>query len=66
MKISGKLNCIGLSMAPTILRIKQAMVDKAERKAPLEILVSTECDLDRLKASLGKLSKDVRVFAEPA
>lgn len=66
MKVSEKLNCNGLSVAPTVLRIKQALIGNVEKKLPLEILVGEDCDLEHLASSLGSLSKDVRLVAHPA
>jgi len=66
MQISNAINCNGLSAAPTVLRIKQALVGHDGKDLPLEFLVGADCDCDRLTALLGKLAKDVRLVAQTA
>jgi hypothetical protein len=65
MQISNTIDCNGLSEAPTVLRIKQALVGQEDKVLPIEILVGADCDCDRLTASLGTLAKDIR-FVAPA
>lgn len=64
--IANAIDCNGLSAAPTVLRIKQALVGHDGGALPIDILVGADCDCDRLTASLGKLAKDVRLVAPSA
>lgn len=59
MQGSHTLDCNGLSHAPTVLRIKQALVSKHAGSGRVGVLVDAECDRARLAASLGKLARRV-------
>ncbi|TYC60512.1 hypothetical protein FMN50_07335 [Rhodobacterales bacterium] len=66
MQISETVDCNGLSPAPTVLRIKQALIGRDEDRLPLEILVGSDCDREQLMSCLGKDAGDVRFVAHPA
>jgi len=66
MKPLNAINCNGLSPAPTVLRIKQALIGRAKDARPLEILLDPACDRSKLAQSLGKLADHVRLVARPA
>ena len=61
--ISNTLNCVGLSVAPTVLRIKQALTGMAEKSLPLKILVDEHFDHQRLSDSLGSQAGHVELVA---
>lgn len=60
------IDCNGLSPAPTVLRIKQALIGRARDSRPLDILLDPACDTSSLARSLGKLADRVRLVAHPA
>lgn len=66
MKLTNTIDCNGLSPAPTILRIKQALTGREKSKLPLHFVVDSGCDQARLMSSLGKLARHVRFIARPA
>ena len=59
MHVSNTINCNGLSTAPTVLRIKQALTGLSDDNLPLGVLVDSECDCTRVVSSLGPLAGDV-------
>ncbi|WP_156111715.1 hypothetical protein [Thalassospira australica] len=61
MQVSNTIDCNGLSPAPTLLRIMQALVGRDDCGAPLNVLVGSDCNCDRLAASLGPLAGDVQL-----
>ncbi len=63
MEMTNAIDCNGLSAAPTILRIKQALVGRCRTTLPIQILVDAECDRDHLRRSLGRHVNDVRLVA---
>ncbi|GAB4520980.1 MAG: hypothetical protein Tsb0019_22200 [Roseibium sp.] len=65
MGITNAIDCNGLSTAPTLLRIKQALVGRVDDALPLKILVDADCDRDRLRRSLGRLKDAVRLVSRP-
>lgn len=66
MKLANAIDCNGLSPAPTVLRIKQALIGREKGMLPLNILVDSGCDQAMLATSLGKLARDVRFVAQSA
>jgi hypothetical protein len=60
MQVSNTVDCNGLSPAPTILRIKQALVGLQDGELPLNVLVDSDCDCENLADSLGSLASDVQ------
>lgn len=62
MHVSNTIDCNGLSPAPTVLRIKQALIWLPDDDLPLNVLVDSECDCEHLADSLGKLADDVSFF----
>lgn len=60
MNVSRTINCTGLSAAPTVLRIKQALLRLSDGTSPLGVLVDADCDHKRLASSLGKRATNVR------
>lgn len=61
MKIVSNVNCIGLSVALTVLRIKQALVVATGKPAkPIKVAVG-ECDRTRLINCLGPLAAAVQL-----
>jgi hypothetical protein len=62
MHVSQTLDCNGLSNAPTVLRIKQALVDQPDDKLPIGVLVGPDCDIDRISSSLGDLADDIHLM----
>lgn len=65
MRVSNAIDCNGLSAAPTLLRIKQALVGRKDKARPLDILVDAACDRENLLRSLGKQVAAVRLLAHP-
>jgi len=65
MEITNVIDCNGLSTAPTLLRIKQALVGLVDDALPLDILVDADCDRDRLRRSLGRQGGAVRLVSRP-
>ncbi len=65
MNVTNAIDCNGLSAAPTLLRIKQALVGLVDNALPLEILVDAGCDRDRLRRSLGRQGEAVRLVSRP-
>lgn len=61
MQVSNAIDCNGLSVAPTLLRIKQALIGRSGKGLPLNILVGADFDRDHLAVSLGDLAGDVRL-----
>lgn len=64
MHLSNTINCSGLTAAPTVLRIKQALVGLSQDRLPLNVLVDTECDCKHLERSLGLLAGDVQLSSD--
>ncbi|GKX33602.1 MAG: hypothetical protein MnENMB40S_12200 [Rhizobiaceae bacterium MnEN-MB40S] len=64
MHVSNTINCSGLSTAPTVLRIKQALIGLPDSKLPLSVLVDTACDCARLVSSLGAMAGDVYLASD--
>lgn len=64
MHVSNTINCSGLSTAPTVLRIKQALIGVPDEKLPLGVLVDSECDCARLVSSLGSTAGDVYLASD--
>jgi len=60
MNVSQTVNCTGLSAAPTVLRIKQALLRLSDRTSPLGVLVDADCDHKRLASCLGDRAGSVR------
>jgi len=57
------LDCRGLSNALTVLRIKQAMIGRADCGLPIDVLVDGSCcDAERVSASLTGESTDVQLL----
>lgn len=65
MEVTNAIDCNGLSAAPTLLRIKQALVGRVDDALPLEFLVDADCDRDRLRRSLGRQGRAVRLVSRP-
>ncbi|KZM50805.1 hypothetical protein OA90_07280 [Labrenzia sp. OB1] len=65
MDVTNAIDCNGLSAAPTLLRIKQALVGLVDHALPLEILVDEGCDQERLRRSLGRHGGAVRLISRP-
>jgi hypothetical protein len=65
MQATNAINCNGLSAAPILLRIKQALVGRVNDTSQLEILVDADCDRDRLRPSLGRYRDAVRLVSHP-
>lgn len=65
MNIQHTIDCDGLSIAPTILRIKQALTGRSSSELPLGVVISSECDKRRLEASLGDACDDIHLLSEP-
>ncbi len=63
MQVSQTLDCNGLSEAPTVLRIKQALVG-SDAGAKVGVMVGPNCDCDRVAGSLGVLAS--RILLVPA
>jgi hypothetical protein len=61
MSVSTIIDCNGLSDAPTVLRIKQALIGLENKNLPLGVLLDDGCDCDRIEQSLGSLASDVRL-----
>ncbi len=58
MSMTTSINCCGLSVTLTVLRIKQALVG-ANPSLPLKVTVGPGCDRQRLISSLGPQAKAV-------
>lgn len=63
MQVSQTLDCNGLSEAPTVLRIKQALVG-CDAGDLFGVMVGPDCDRDRVTGSLGALAS--RIHLVPA
>jgi|TARA_R110000782_G_scaffold104690_3_gene192471 hypothetical protein len=61
MQDSNTIDCNGLSPAPTVLRIMQALIGRKDSNVPLNVLVGSDCDCARLSVSLGDLADDVQL-----
>ena len=64
MHLSNPIDCNGLSPAPTVLRIKQALVGLPDDELPLNVLIGSECDCEHLASSLGALAGDVHLASD--
>ena len=64
MHVSNTINCNGLSTAPIVLRIKQALTALSDDNLPLGVLVDSECDCTRVVSSLGPLAGDVYLASD--
>lgn len=64
MHVSNTLDCNGLPAAPTILRIKQALIGRSGGDLPLNVLVGSDCDCEDLASSLGSLAEDVHLASD--
>jgi len=57
------MDCRGLSAPLTMLRIKQAMIGRADVSLPLEVVVDAGCcDADQIAESLTEEASDIRLF----
>ncbi len=57
------MDCRGLSAPLTVLRIKQAMIGRADVSLPLEVVIDkTCCDGSRVAESLTNEPIDIRLF----
>lgn len=61
MQASNTIDCNGLSPAPTLLRIMQALVGRENSVSPLNVLVGSDCNCDHLTDSLGPLAGNVQL-----
>lgn len=60
MPMISRVNCIGLPIALTVLRIKQALVIATEKPVkPIKVAVG-DCDRKQLMTCLGPLAKAVQ------
>ncbi|WP_430473581.1 hypothetical protein ACQ0MK_16800 [Thalassospira lucentensis] len=64
MQVSDTIDCNGLSPAPTVLRIMQALVGRTDTDLPLNVLVGAECNCKHLAVSLGELADDVHLASD--
>jgi len=64
MQVSNTIDCNGLSPAPTLLRIMQALVGREDNTSRLNVLVGTECNCESLSDSLGPLAKEVQLASD--
>ncbi|MEJ2409534.1 MAG: hypothetical protein P8Y58_01305 [Novosphingobium sp.] len=62
MYVSHTLDCSGLSNAPAVLRIKQALVGRKTGAPRIGVLVSEDCDMERIAGSLGSAVNQVRLL----
>lgn len=57
------MDCRGLSAPLTLLRIKQAMIARADVSLPLEVVIDAGCrDGARIAESLTEEASDIRLF----
>ncbi|TYC90467.1 hypothetical protein [Novosphingobium sp. BW1] len=66
MQRSLTLDCNGLPHAPTVLRIKQALVGNKAGSRRVGVLVGADCDHARITGSLGKLASRIELLSGPA
>jgi len=64
MQVSNTIDCNGLSPAPTLLRIMQALVGREDSTSPLNVLVGADCNCESLAVSLGPLAQDVQLASD--
>ncbi|HAI30539.1 MAG TPA: hypothetical protein DCM48_13555 [Thalassospira sp.] len=64
MQVSNTIDCNGLSPAPTLLRIMQALVGREDGASPLNVLVGSDCNCERLADSLGPLADEVQLASD--
>ncbi|WP_152630732.1 hypothetical protein [Thalassospira sp. HJ] len=64
MQVSNTIDCNGLSPAPTLLRIMQALVGREDSASPLNVLVGADCNCERLADSLGELAEEVQLASD--
>lgn len=64
MNLANTLDCSGLSIAPTVLRIKQALIGLTDADLPLGVSVGSDSDCKRIEASLGNAREDVQLLTE--
>lgn len=64
MQVSNTIDCNGLSPAPTLLRIMQALVGREDGASPLNVLVGSDCNCERLADSLGPLAEEVQLASD--
>jgi hypothetical protein len=62
--VARAIDCSGLSAAPTVLRIKQALTGLSDEHLPLGVLLDSACDRDRIAQSLGAMAGDVHLATE--
>ena len=62
MHVARTLDCSGLSNAPTVLRIKQALAGATDRDEPIGVLLGENCDCDRIAGSLGSAADQVHLI----
>ena len=58
--IEGSIDCRGLSGVLTVLRIKQAVVDRCDGDDCLAVVVDPDCNCGRLAEALHGQNNDVR------
>lgn len=63
MHVMPTLDCSGLSIAPAVLRIKQALVGRKDSEPRIGVLIGESCDLERIAGSLGPASDHVRLVS---
>lgn len=63
MQRSHTLDCHGLPHAPTVLRIKQALVGKAPGSSRVGVLVGADCDHAQITGSLGQLASRIELLS---
>ncbi|MCC9621359.1 hypothetical protein LPB41_06590 [Thalassospira sp. MA62] len=64
MQVSDTIDCNGLSAAPTLLRIKQALTGREDTDLPLNVLVGEDCDCEGLAGCLGHHAGDVLIASD--
>lgn len=64
MHVSDTIDCNGLSPAPTLLRIMQALVGREDTDLPLNVLVGSQCNCEHLAVSLGQLANEVHLASD--